>query len=214
MNNSDRKEFASIMCGLADNFGAELSEPGLRMRFEALRDYTLDQVREAARRIAMERKYTKMPTIAELIEYLHGGHVEDRAQAEAGKVMEAVRRHGAYATVVFDDPVTMAAVERLFGGWPELCRQLRETDWRWFVRAFTAMYSSFSRQEVRRYGKLPGILEGSGGRALAPALIGDSARAQQMLSLSPDGGAGPEEARAVLDLAMGRTVPGDASGED
>jgi hypothetical protein len=213
MDQRDREQFARIMYGLADNFGAELSEPGLQMRFEALREYSMEQVIEAARRIALERKYTKMPTIAEFLEYLHGGHVEDRAQAEAGKVMDAVRRHGAYASVVFDNPVTMASVERLFGGWPELCRQLRETDWRWFVRAFTAMYSSFSRQEVKRYGRLPGILEGSTGQALVPALVGDREQARRVLSLSPDGDENQGEARAALDLAMGRTEPGTVSGQ-
>ena len=214
MESRDRQQFARIMYGLADNFGAELSEPGLQMRFEALRGYTLGQVREAAQRIALERKYTKMPTIAEFVEYLHGGHVEDRAQAEAGKVMEAVRMHGAYVTVVFDDPVTMAAIERLFGGWPELCRQLRDSDWRWFVRAFSTMYASFSRQEVRRYGKLPGILEGTSGQTLVPALVGKSSEARRVLELGPSG---PEDRRVaypILEKAMGRAESEASSGEE
>lgn len=49
------------------------------------------------------------------------GFVEDKAIVEVGKVLEAVRKHGAYWSVVFDVPVTQAVIARAYGGWARLC---------------------------------------------------------------------------------------------
>lgn len=48
------------------------------------------------------------------------GYVEDRAIIEVGKVLEAIRQHGAYARVYFDSPVTQAVIVFYYGGWEQL----------------------------------------------------------------------------------------------
>lgn len=159
MKKNDLKEFVKIMYGLADNFGAQLSEPGLHMRFEALNDYLLADVKKAAISIIRTRKFTKMPTVAELLEHIQGGHIEDRARVEACKVIEAIRYFGAYQSIIFDDPVTIAVVEQAFGGWVKLSQELNGHQEKWFIKDFCSTYLSFSRQGIRSFNTLPGITE-------------------------------------------------------
>jgi hypothetical protein len=188
MQKSDLKEFVKIMYGLADNFGAELSEPGLHMRFEALKGYSLEDVRNAALSIIRTRKYSKMPTVAELLEHLEGGQVEDRARVEASKVLEAMRLYGAYQSVVFDDPVTIAVVDQAFGGWVKLNQELKSHDEKWFIKDFCNAYSSYSRQGIKSFDTLLGVI-GSTNRSLgydhvpAPVLVGDRGKAQEIKRL-------------------------------
>lgn len=110
--------------------------------------------------------------------------IEDMAIVEVGKVLEAVRKHGAYSSVVFDDPVTQAVIARTYGGWPRLCS---ECDAKGFRREFVRTWAAYCRQKVEYFGYLPGIHESTNRRngfyeyISPPKLIGD-----------------PEIARAVL----------------
>ena len=82
--------------------------------------------------------------------------IEDMAIVEVGKVLEAVRKHGAYYSVVFDDSVTQAVIARTYGGWPRLCT---ECDAKGFRSEFARTWVAYSRQNVECFGYLPGILE-------------------------------------------------------
>ncbi|MDL2315812.1 DUF6475 domain-containing protein [Desulfovibrio sp. OttesenSCG-928-A18] len=111
--------------------------------------------------------------------------VEDRAIVEVGKVLGAVRQHGAYSSVVFDDPVTQAVIAKAFDGWSGLCSECDAKGFRW---EFIRIWAAYFRQGVTQTGHLPGIFEitnrsnGYHGHIPPPRLIGD-----------------PEKARAVLE---------------
>jgi hypothetical protein len=122
-NDHDFEVFTSIMQGLADNFSAELSVPGLEMRFKALMAYPLAEIEAAALDILATRKFTKMPTVAEFVERMGGGSVDDRAEVEAGKVLRAIEDHGGYAPLwPFDDPSRRPSSSSGFGGgWTRIC---------------------------------------------------------------------------------------------
>ncbi len=189
MQDNDFEAFVNIMQGLADNFGAELSAPGLEMRFEALKAYPFPQVQKAAMSILATRKFLKMPTVAEFLENLGEGSCEDRAEVEAGKVLRAIEQHGGYASVVFDDPTTQAVIQHGFGGWAKLCDELNVADEKWFRKDFAKMYAAYARQRVEVFGHLPGRMElaaASGqSRFDRPALIGDRAKASAIASGGP-----------------------------
>ena len=40
MNTEDKKLFATMMYGVAENFGGQLTKDGLRLRFNALAEFT------------------------------------------------------------------------------------------------------------------------------------------------------------------------------
>ena len=189
MTDDDKTSFAQIMIGLAENYGQTLTTAGLKLRFEALRQFPLDAVKAASMSLLASRKYNSMPTVADFLEHIGGGNAEDKAEIEAGKVVEAVRSVGAYRSVVFDDPVTMAVISRAFGGWVRLCQNMTDREEKFFRREFKQAYGSYSRQGIREGGALLGLAESQNvGRGIeyreAPRLIGDNAKAQQVLAMS------------------------------
>jgi len=190
MTDKDKHEFAAIMAGLAENFGTTLTKAGLRMRFEALKQYSIEQVRNAAISILRTRKYLKMPTIAEFIEHLEGGSAEDIAQVEAAKVLEAIKVHGPYRSVVFDNPVTQAVIEYSFGGWTKLAEDLDAKGEKWFFKDFERAYGAFARQGVKLGGTLLGICDHAnqliGHKKSEPVYIGNQEKARQVRLMGSD----------------------------
>lgn len=205
MTDSDKKEFAEIMVALAENYSQTLTRQGLALRFMALREHGIEAIRKAAMSLMVSRRYTTMPTVADFLDHLGGGSLEDRAEVEAGKVLEAIRRHGAYASVVFDDAVTMAVIEKGFGGWPKMCAEQRGAEEKFWRRDFVKMYLAYSRVGIKVFGHLSGMLENHNGchgflaEIPEPVMIGDSRKAAAVL------GAG--EARQGMEGGLARALP-------
>jgi hypothetical protein len=182
MNDLDKSEFAALMTGLAENFGAQLSKPGLALRFEALREHSIEAVRAACMSLLNTRKYRQMPTVAEFLEHLGGGSVDDIAAVEAAKVVRAVKELGGYRSVAFDNATTQAVIEHSFGGWVKLCEELTGENEKWVAKDFVKAYGAYSRQGVTLAGHLSGrseIVNGSGlyERKVEVALVGDMQKA-------------------------------------
>ncbi len=158
MTAHDIDQFSEIMTGLAENFNGKLSDPGLDMRFAALSEFSIEQVRTAAMACVRSRKYFSMPTIAEIVEHIVGSKDDHKIQgeAQAQEVLMAVRRYGVYATVQFADPVTNAVVKQFFGGWPQLCSR-KEDDHVWFVKDFATHYADYKMRGVENTEPLRGI---------------------------------------------------------
>lgn len=197
----DKQRFAQVMMGLAENYGQTITPTGISLRFAALANFPLQEVERAALSIMASRKFSSMPTVADFLEHLGGGTAEDKAEIEAGKVVEAVRHVGAYRSVVFDDPVTMAVIERAFGGWVRLCQGLTDREEKFFRKDFAKAYGSYSRQGIRDGGVLLGLAESqNAGRGLehreAPKLIGDSDKARQVQTMGENSA-----------VQIGQTIP-------
>ena len=107
MTQADFKSFSELVQGVAECYGQSLSAKGVALRFKLLEQFDMAEVRQAALSIMATRKYTSMPTPADFLEHISGGSAEDKAEVEAGKVLAAIGKHGAYASVVFDDAVTL-----------------------------------------------------------------------------------------------------------
>lgn len=188
MTNPDKERFGEIMYGLAENFGATLSKPGLAVRWTGLLELTIEEVEAAAMTIIRGRKYTSMPTVAEFLESAgHGlASIEDQATSEwHNKVMPAIGHHGGYESVVFDDAVTMAVLDRL-GGWVELCGSTHD-ELKWIGKDFIKVYKAFHAEGIKETGYLPGqheinnIGDGFFEHVPKPVLIGNPAKARAIL---------------------------------
>ena len=185
MQEHDFTKFSEIIFFMADNFSVNLKDGAVSMRFEALKEYSIEQIQKAATSIVKTRKYTKMPTIADFIDHIDGSS-EDRAAIGALKVWNAIGRVGNYETVVFDDPVTMAVIEQYFQGWIKLC-EMPEKDKPWFMRDFEKTYKSFKSAGIKKYGKLIGTSEADNAERgyidhiPEPKLIGDKKVAEVVL---------------------------------
>lgn len=178
MTQQDFPAFAQLMQGIAECCNRALSARGVALYFHLLRGYAIDDVRAAALAILTTRKYTTLPMPADFLEYLNGGSLEDVACIEAHKVLEAIRQHGGYKSVAFDNAVTQAVIMRGYGGWARLCASCGVQDGEdWFQRQFVKLWLVYHRQGIRHVGHLAGRVECAGGQCPTPVLIGDALKA-------------------------------------
>jgi hypothetical protein len=142
MNSVDGERFRNLMLGMADNFRDSISREGMRLRWEMLKQYTIEQVEQAGLQIMKSRKFTKMPPVAEFIDAIEGERVPIELQAEQqwNEIISQIRSVGSYGTPVFRDPATKALIGRRFS-WQNLC-QSTENDLRFFRKEFIAAYST------------------------------------------------------------------------
>lgn len=161
MNSQDEKRFVQIMLGMADNFRDTITKEGMAMRFDMLKQFSIQQVDQAAKKIIMVRKYTKMPPVAEFIEAIQGNHqnqIEERAEIQATVVLERLRNFEAYEIApglwsnnekphTFEDPVTQFLMTKR---WPFLNwkASLLESEVKWWVKEFKEAYRAFSGSET------------------------------------------------------------------
>lgn len=212
MTNKDKTAFAEIMMACGENYGVTLTPAGIAMRFEALREYDISDLRRAAMSLLRSRKYTSMPTIADFLEHM-GGSAEDRSEIAAGKALRAVAEVGSYASVTFDDPVLMAVIENGWGSWPEFCAACSGTEVKFMRRELAKTYAAYARQGIRRYGHLSGITENNNGRAgyfehiPAPRLVGSREEAARVLAAGVDQAALTGAGTAALQDAIRRELP-------
>ena len=188
MTQTDFDRFDALIQGVAECYGQTLSAQGVALRFKLLEQFSLPEVEKAALSIMANRKYTSMPVPADFLEHIGGGAAEDKAEVEAGKVLEAIGRHGAYASVVFDDAVTQAVIVQAYGGWPKMCADCGvEESEHWFRKNFARTWAAYSRQGVKQNGHLPGLFEisnrsnGFYEHIPVPKLVGDPVKARAVL---------------------------------
>lgn len=157
---ADFDRFDALIQGVAECYGQTLSAQGIALRFKLLERFDFTEVQNAALSVMATRKYTSMPTPADFLEHISGGSAEDKAEIEAGKVLDAIGRHGGYASVVFDDAVTQAVIVQAYGGWPKVCADCGvEESENWFRKNFAKTWAAYSRQGVKQTGHLPGLFE-------------------------------------------------------
>ncbi len=215
MENPDKQAFAEMMVALAENYGQTVTKAGMALRFDALREYDITDVRRAAMSLLRSRKYTSMPTVADFLEHMGGGSAEDKAEAAAGKALRAVAEAGRYASVTFDDPVLMAVIENAWGGWPEFCAACSGPEVKFVRRELAKTYAAYARQGVRRYGHLSGITENSNGSAgylehiPTPRLIGNREEAARVLEAGETQSVLTTAGTAGLQASMSRELPYD-----
>lgn len=175
MQEKDKPAFAALMTGVAENYGQTITPQGIALRFKLLAPYPIAEVEAAAYSLLATRKYTTMPTVADFLERLGGGSVEDKAEVACSKALEAASVHGAYRSVVFDDPVLQAVVNNNFGGWPKFCQLPVD---KWLRKDFCEAYAAYARQGFAEHGYMPGLCEiDNAAKGLAqfaepPAMIG------------------------------------------
>jgi len=173
----DKKQFSDIMKGLSEDKGIQLSAPGIALKFEALKQFPIQDIYKAAIAMMGNKKYATMPAVSDFVEYLGGGSADDHGQLQGALVWKSVKQYGGTRSVVFDDPTTMAVIQQCFGGWQKMCTELMEDQLQWFLKDFARHYAAYRRSNVRHFGMLPGWADSKNG----PALIGDKQKALLVL---------------------------------
>ncbi len=143
MNEQDAGKFTEIMVGLSENYSAELSRVGLKLRFEALRGYAIEQIEAAAVKLLRTRKFTTMPTVADFVEAIDGQapSIEHKALSEANRIIAHLNIHGATTWPDLTDPITKRL---MITRWiyPRWASQVLESELKWWAKEFVAAYQA------------------------------------------------------------------------
>lgn len=183
MELSRYNDFTKIIEKISKVYGRSLSPDVLELWIECLKPFAFEPVREALGQFVQTE--SRMPVPADILKILQWTG-EDRALSALVKVETAVRRHGPYATVVFDDPGIHVAISGL-GGWIRLCG-LTEAEVVWWRKDFRERYEHWARvgsSDTEIPGKLPGIFElgnmESGFPPGPPMMIGNRDKCLQLI---------------------------------
>ncbi len=202
MQPSDKPKFLTVLAGVHDFYGKEISEFAGQVWWQSCERYDLEQVTKALSAHLMDPERGQwMPKPSDLVRQLEGTQT-DRSLVAWGKVLEAIRRVGAYSDAVFDDGLIHASIEDI-GGWASLCRSEID-DLPHFQRRFCDSYRAYARRPDVQY---PPLLQGdfsrinslSGHATQPPALIGDAARAKVVLA---SGSAARVQITRAMDQAL------------
>lgn len=121
MTDQDREPFARLMTDALGFYGQHVSPFAMGVWWQACQRFDLELVAKALTAHAMDPDRGQWaPKPADLVRQLHGTST-DRSLIAWGKVMDAMQRVGAYASVDFGDRATHCAIEDM-GGWAKLCR--------------------------------------------------------------------------------------------
>ncbi len=159
MQERDKERFLTSMSQLAATCQAEVSEALMGGYWIALSDLPIGDVEAAIGRAMRSSRF--MPRPVELRELT--GEVTPAARAVHAwqAVKKAIREHGAYASVDFEDRAVNAALRSL-GGWLRICSSESEELDKWTRKDFEKLYAAFATSGVTedssRY--LPGTHEG------------------------------------------------------
>lgn len=190
MEPQDRKRFALCLLAMAEIYGKQVSEAVSAVWWNALKTWDIQAVEEAfAKHTQSPDNGQFMPKPADIIRMLAGTST-DASMVAWAKVDKAIRTVGTYASVVFDDPLIHRVVHDM-GGWIGLGQKDNE-EWPFIANEFRTRYQGYrSRGETPDYlPTLIGLTDAhnikQGFRPTTPVMIGDPAKAQNVLDSGTD----------------------------
>src|SRR5690606_5093902 len=156
MQMTDKPRFVTVLAGVAEYYGRDLSEGVIGLYWQGLKQYDLRAVEKALWDHTQNPDSGQfMPKIADVTRNLQG-RTTDQASIAWSKVDGAVRRVGPYQDVAFDDALIHRVIVDM-GGWVKL-GQITEKDWEFYGNQFRTRYQGYRlRGEIPEY---PPVLVG------------------------------------------------------
>lgn len=181
MTDDDMAPFAAYLTGVLKYYRQPPTDFLIDVWWAGMQAYSLAEVKRALQSHIGDPDHGQFPPkVADVVRQL-SGTATDRAAVAWGKVIDTMRRVGAWQDVLFDDPVIHAVVADM-GGWPKVART-EDADLSYAQDRFNKTYRSLSERGVDGY---PRILAGArdsddeyqrrGLPVPAPVLIGDPAQ--------------------------------------
>ena len=152
MEKKDWKQFLSTMYKLGQEMGANLKDIDFDFKFDALKEYSLDEFNKGCTWLVKNRKqhFPAFPRVSEIIEAIQiiNPPVPPAAQAEleCDKVLNFLNLHGSSKQFKSDNPVTQYLMGRVWGynsGW---ARKVKEKELVWFRKDFTKRWEKISEE--------------------------------------------------------------------
>lgn len=182
---ADYKRFLTLLTGVADYYGKELSEGVISLYWQGLEQYDIDAVEKALWEHTQNPDNGQfMPKIADVTRNLQG-RTTDQAALAWSKVDSAIRRVGTYSDIVFDDGIIHRVIADM-GGWINFGTKT-DDEWPFVAREFENRYRGYKmRGEIPDYQPvMTGIANAhnskEGFRTQPPMLVGNTEKAKQVL---------------------------------
>ena len=136
-------EFYGVFMPIVEYYKADLSPAVIALYFEDLGHFEAGELKRGLRELRQSRKYSNMPTIAEILEAVEGDF-ESKAQLALDELIYALRKYGPDRSVCFSDKAIMSVVVAV-GGW-EAVGNLEGKEWEDFKKwDFKKLYKTYSR---------------------------------------------------------------------
>ena len=143
----DMERFLNIMNGMVYNFGGTIDKGGTLFQFEALKEYSIEQVGKAAVWLLKNRKERFMPTIAEFIEVIEGKHehpdIKSIANVQAEIAVKILKAYGRFQKDQrIENPLTSYIMKSK--NYKKLANEILEKDFVWFKKEFIEDFISLT----------------------------------------------------------------------
>lgn len=146
VDRNDGKAFGELIAAAGELYNKKVSMAMVEMLFSDLSVYTIEQVRAAFaahRRDPVGGKF--WPLTSDFVRHIEGLPV-DVANQQWMTVYRAIKAHGSWVTVCFDDPAIHAAIASM-GGWIKLCSK-SEDDMQFAQKDFVRLYAAAAKSPV------------------------------------------------------------------
>lgn len=207
MNESDKVRFAKLMLGVSEYYSAKISDAVIAIYWDALKGFDIESIDKAITGHLKSDTGQFMPKVSDIIKIIDGSST-DVAVVAWTKVEKAISAVGAYASVVFDDPIIMAVI-RDMGSWSQLCHK-RIDELPFIAKEFQQRYRHYKTtgRDTEHPKVLIGMAEAQnalgGFKSEPPVPIGNKDKARQVFLT---GGSGQNAGQFVkLDAITNKTV--------
>lgn len=136
-------EFYGVFMPIVEYYKADLSPAVIALYFEDLGYLDASELKRGLRELRQSRKYSNMPTIAEILEAIEGDF-ESKAQLALDELIYAINKYGTDRSVCFSNKAIMSVVNAA-GGW-EAVGNLEGKEWEDFKKwEFKKLYKTYSK---------------------------------------------------------------------
>ena len=161
MDNSNKKEFATIFYAMGEFYDKKVSTELLSMYFDDLLEFNINDVRYGAKCHRQDPKHgTFFPKPADIIRHLQTGKLstEEKAELAWAQVQQCLRANGAYGGLKIEDKQGIASL-KAFTAWKEFCA-MDASKQTWAKKEFLSMYSTYDKTPLEMLpSSLPGLVE-------------------------------------------------------
>lgn len=161
----DKDRFKDLMKALAIDSGADITKATLRLYFEVLKSYTIEQVEQSAIDVLKAWIYPRMPPLAVIIRNIEGEvqPIEDKALVMANQIVSHLQQWGAskYPDLT-GDPIAQELMARRWN-YKRWAANVLESELKWWVREFCDAYRAYSGSDNVQIEAPEDVLKMAGG---------------------------------------------------
>lgn len=154
MDKSNKKEFFVTISGLAVEFGGKAEKNNVKLRFKALIEYSIEDIKKAAIWLLKNRteKYPPIPTTREIIQAIEkiSGIIDPKiaANLECDKILRNLGNLGRECVSQFKDPITQHLMTHRWSFMKLDQESMKDPTFKWFRRDFVEAYLDYKKEDI------------------------------------------------------------------